>query len=264
MATQTDIARQYAEICEFLCVAGSNPGDAVVAARFGVEPWSKQFWEIVSFIVELADEICVLIDSLPLDEDIKNQARSHIQTSKIAFSKEGLVNHWSHACTQYLSPAQISPIKMLSGQIRAISAMPKFDEIEIQEILSEIDELIGWLKDHQLSDQDFIRQSLIEGLGKFRKKLANFGILGWGFTIESLREVISAYMILDRGFPADVDNPLAHGMLQKTGTFIKGVWEKAGTAKDTWETGDWVLRIVGGLHLVQAAPNGIAGLLGVS
>ena len=89
--------------------------------------------------------------------------------------------------------AHINPIKTLSYQIRQKVSYPKLDEDDRKELLAVVSELIEWLKEHQLKEQDFIRQAIVEGLEQFRFRLERFEWLGWGYTLGSLRDVVAAY-----------------------------------------------------------------------
>jgi hypothetical protein len=264
MPTLTDPARQLAEICQTLGTGARMSGDQYLAQVLEVEPWSRDFWEIVSYIVELTDQVREIVATLPLDEDIKNSAFANITQVSRAFSKEGLTNDWSHATGSFLTAQFVNPILMLSGQVRAKVSYPKFSDQEALEISDLVNELLTWLRDHQLSEQDFIRQSLIIGLEKLQLRLSKLSLLGWGCAVDSLRQVISAYIMLERGFPEEIDNPSARAMIQKVGIALKAVGTKVSSAKDIYETGEWILRLAGSLQIGNFAVSAVSGYIGGS
>ncbi|TPN28799.1 hypothetical protein FKO01_20590 [Mesorhizobium sp. B2-3-3] len=263
MPTLTDPARELAEICERLSEPADRiTGDAYMAKKFEVRAWSKDFYQIIFCIVERADYLLKLIDEIELDDDIRNDAKAHVEQIKLAFSKESLNNRWTKdgQGLSHLKRENIQPIKMLSQQIRQKVSFPKLDSDEIAELLGMLSELEGWLREHQLKDQDFIRQSIIDGTIQLKFRLERVGWLGWGYTIESLREVIGAYLALERGFPDLAQAPDAEAVLKKTGAFVKKFYEKTALVKDISETADFVLRAYGATTLFLHGA-GVAGLL---
>lgn len=243
MPTETDPARSFAELCEMLQGAGSSQaGDNALAATFEVEEWSAEFYQILFNILDQADSLINIIKQIQLDDDYKTDAINHVIAIKNAFGKNALSQEWKWATTNYLNPQNIAPIKMLSPSVRPLFSHPKFDSNETELILLEVDQLIKWLEEHQLADQDFVRQALIEGLSAFRFRLQRLKYMGWGYTIDSLRDVISAYFALERGFASGGLNPTADAMKKFVFGFIKSFYEKAKLVKDVTELGDWMLK----------------------
>jgi hypothetical protein len=142
-------------------------------------------------------------------------------------------------------------------------AYRKLSEDEVAEIESEVSALVEWLNEHQLSEQDFLRQALLDGLCEFLFRVRNLRWLGWGYTLDSLRDVITAYMFLQRGELSPASAPDAEAMLQHVGATLKSVYAKVGTVKKAAETVNWLLGAYGAGTLVynEARPF-IAGLLG--
>jgi hypothetical protein len=175
-----------------------------------------------------------------------------------------LNNQWSHAQENFISATHVGPIRALSAQVRGLYAWPKLNDAEIKEVLDLADELVTWLTAHQLKEQDFVRQALIEGLEAFRFRLQRVGWFGWGYTIRSLRDVIGAYMALERGTPDLSASPDAAAVLQKVRAGISSIFEKIKLAKDVTDVADFTLRAYGATTLMVQGPKFVAGLLGFS
>jgi len=259
LAEVTDPARELAELCDRLKMPNDNKGDEWVAQVLGVEPWSREFYEAVFSVVERADFRLSLIDDLELDDDFKAQAASHVTKVKTAFNKHSLQNGWKQVGALAVSAENIQPIKMLSPLVRQKVEYPRLSDEERNELLADVDELLEWLREHQLKDRDFVRQALIEGLERFRFCLKRVGWLGWGYTLDSLREVIGAYMALERGLDPTTD-PIADAALKKAGAFVKGFYDKTQVFKGVVETGDFLLRAYGAAALATT-PAGLADFL---
>lgn len=169
---------------------------------------------------------------------------------------------WKDVGNKHLSPINVGPLKALSASVRQRVAYRKLDTAELAEILEETGNLLDWLREHQLEEQDFIRQAMIEGLERFQFRLERLAWLGWGYTLDSLREIIAAYMLLEREGIDPQDNPNAAAVLKKVGSVIQSVYERVATAKGVVETGDWLLKAYGAGSLVyQTGRPLIAGLL---
>ncbi|SDO74429.1 hypothetical protein SAMN05192530_11235 [Aureimonas jatrophae] len=135
---------------------------------------------------------------------------------------------------------------------------------EREELIGQVTELMDWLHEHQLVENDFIRQALIEGLGHLLFRLERFRWLGGGYTLASLREVIAAYMLLERQGLDAARNPDAAAVLSKVATLIEAVYGKLEKTKTAYETGDWLLKAYGAASLAQTAVPAIEGLLTAS
>ena len=261
MPSKTDPARELSDLIRGLSLNARNRFDDELAANFGVEAWSSQFYQIVFTISARIDELIALTDELPLDEDHKVETKDNLRVINQAFGPNGLQNQSSHAHAHFLSQTQVAPLTALSGLVRSVRRYPKLDDDEQAELLAMVDQLISWLEDHQLSEQDFIRQALLDGLRQLRFRLERIKWLGWGYTLQGLRDVIAAYFALERGFPQDGSNPPAQAMLKFVGEFVQGFFEKAGFAKETIELGDFMLKAYGTVQLLLAGKTTIAGLL---
>jgi hypothetical protein len=85
--------------------------------------------------------------------------------------------------------------------------------------------------------------------------------LGWGYTLDSLREVISAYMFLDSATSDINAAPDAGAVLAKSRAVIQDIFDKTKLAKEVWDVGEFALKAYGAVALIQHGSQGIAGLL---
>jgi hypothetical protein len=260
MATITDPARELADICALLNQGQNLKGEEVLATAFEVPAWSTEFYQIIFTISGRIDELKSLVGDLDMDEDIKDQARQHLDHMMLAFTPRGLANQWSHSLQNYISPANVGPIRMLSAQVRQIHSYPKLDEHEVAELVGLIDTLLDWLETHQINEQDFIRQAIVEGLRHLRFRLSRVQWLGWGYTIQSLRDVIGAYMALERGSDKK-SNPDAEAVLKKTQALVTKFFEKVRFAEDAVQTGDFMLRAYAVVTLISQGKQPVTALL---
>jgi hypothetical protein len=263
MVTLTDPARELADLCAKLSShrGSETRGSIFLAAAFDVPEWSTEFYQIIFSISRRADELVEIIQTLDLDSDTKVELVSDVAKIQEAFGRNGLNNNWKHSLTNFISPENVKPIKALSMQVRTAYAYPKLTEDELAELVTVVDDLISWLKDHQLKEQDFIRQAILEGLGQFRFRLERVGWVGWGYTLQSLRDVIGAYLALERGMPDTNREPAADAVLLKTAALVKAVYTKVNVVKGAVETGDFLLKAYGAFALASQGPVGIRALL---
>jgi hypothetical protein len=261
MPTKTDPARELSDLVRGLHIPPSVRFDEGLAQLFDVSVWSSSFYQIIFTISSRIDDLVALSDNLELDGDQLSETKEGLRTIQQAFGPNGLQNNFSHSQSQYLSPAQIAPLSVLSGLVRPLRPYPKLDEDELSEILEMVDTLIGWLDQHQLSEQDFIRQALLDGLRQLKFRLERIKWLGWGYTLQGLRDVISAYFALEHGFPRDGSNPPAEAMLKQVSDFTKDFLQKAGVVKETVELGEFMLKAYGAVQLALAGGTKVAGFL---
>jgi len=262
MPTITDPARELADFVRNLKIPRDHQADVGLAALWGVEPWSSGFIRIIAVISERAEELKDLTDATSLDPDQKDEMKRNLEATRQAFCQNGLGQPWRHSLDNYLSPATIGPLSMLSGLIRPIRSYPKLDDEEVTDLFAQVAELRSWLIEHQLVEQDFIRQALIDGLDQLLFRLERIKWLGWGYTVDSLRDVVGAYLALERSMPTEGINPITEAMVRGVGNFIKSFYDKTRVAKDVVETGDWLLRAYGGVMAVTHGSTTIAGLIG--
>ncbi len=261
MTELTDPAKEYAALCELIASPGKSAGDEHLAKIFNVKPWSSDFYRIVFCIVQRADFLVEIVDILDADEDILSQARTHVQRTKNAFNKASLSNAWqpNGGGPAHLTGENIQAIKMLSPLVRQKVSHPKLDETELADVLALVDELKSWLRDHQIKDHDFIRQAILDGVEEFRFRVERLRWVGWGYALESLKEVIGAYLALERTIVAN-KNPDAEAVLKKVCSFIEKFYARTQIVKGVVETGDIILRLYGALAAIRHV-GGISGLL---
>jgi len=265
MPTITDPARDLADLC--IALRGVNPniqGFQAIAELFGVAPWSADFYELVFAISKRMNGLQSVISNISeLDSDLKSQAVDHLEVIKQAFSQGGLNSTWSHSIQHYISLEHVNPIKMLSPSVRAVQPYPKLNAEEQAELLSVVDELLIWLRDFQIKEQDFIRQVIIDGLEQFRFRVERVSWIGWGYTLESLREVIGAYLALERGLDPHAA-PDGGAVLKKVEAGLKFVFDKVGLAKDTTEKVQWLIEGYKNISALAIAGKGVVLLLGAN
>jgi hypothetical protein len=261
MPQLTDPARELAELCERLASSSSKRGDLHLAELFDVAPWSREFYQIVFTIVDRCDFVISIVETLELDDDFRGEAVAHIQAIKAAFDYDAMANVWSHRGLVQLNAANVQPLKMLCYPVRAKISFPRLNEEEIADVLAMVIDLETWLAEQQLSEHDFIRQAIIEGVSQFRFRLERVGWLGWGYTIASLREVVSAYYTLHSVSNGPAENPDAEAVLAKVRSFVQATYEKTKVGKDVVETVDAMLKVYGAAVLTINAIPGVAGLL---
>lgn len=259
--TLTDPARELAELCAVLGVYSNESGDEHLATNFKVRAWSSEFYQIISCIVDRCDNLIKIVNGLEIDEDFKGEAIVHINMVQAAFGRGAMMNNWStagHGST-LLSGSNIQPIKMLSPLVRMKISYPKLGDEDIAKLLADTAEFEAWLFEHQIAEQDFIRQAMLDGVRQFRLRLDKIKWLGWGYTFASLREVIAAYKMLESNTDP-VSNPDAEAVLKKGASFFVKVFAKVGVAKETVEKVDFLLKAYGAINLIEQGTSA-TGLL---
>ncbi len=262
MAAVTDPAREIANVCEKLANAknGSIRGDDHLAAAFTVQAWSTEFYQIVFCIVERCTFLEKILNDLDVDDDIRKDAKKHLKDIGRAFSRDALANPWDSNGKNKLSRENVQAIKMISPQVRRVISYPKLSNEEITELVGLITELEEWLVEFQMAEHDFIRQAIIDGLRTVKFRLERVGWLGWGYTVESIREVIGAYLALQYGIPNDSSAPDAEAVLKKVGSFIRSFYQKTGLVKEVVETGEFFLKAYGAISLAAQGAT-VSGLI---
>lgn len=261
----TDPARELAELCEQLQHATETKGENFLAEHFSVPAWSPEFFHIVFAISERCTLVKRIVSDLEIDEDYKSEISEHIALIMEAFSATSMRTRWDQFGNIRVGALNVQPVKAISPLVRQRVKYTKIVNEDIVAIENEVATLLEWLKEHQLSEQDFIRQALIDGLDRFLFRLMKLQWVGWGYTLESLRDVIGAYLLLERGGIDAKVNPDAAAAFQKVGSFIKYVYGKVGVAKQAQEKGEWLLKMYGlGSLIYQAGGPLISGYLSSS
>lgn len=262
MPELTDPALELAELCDRLAVSSNERGDLFLAKAFNVDPWSAEFFQIAQSIVNRTEAVEQLLVSINTKKAVVDGAKVHLARIRQAFDLSSLSSHWSQIGLAHVRSEHSSPIRMLSGAIPDAYGYPKLTTDEANDVIELVDQLLKWLRDAQLSEKDFIRESLIEGLEQFRFRMEHLQWFGWGYSIQSLRDVITAYLILERGLNPKA-NPDVAAAAKKLCAALKKIFGYASTAKDVGDTGDWLLSCY--RHAVRTAAGPalgyIAGLL---
>lgn len=259
----TDPARELAELCEALQIPSQNRGENFLAESFSVPAWSPEFYHIIFAISERCALVKQIVSELEIDDDYKEEIQNHITQIMEAFSASAMRDRWDQRGYVRLAAVNVQPIKAISPLVRQHISYAKISQDEVGEIESEITTLLEWLRAHQISEQDFVRQALIEGLERFLFRLTKLQWVGWGYALNSLREVIGAYLLLERGGIDASANPDAAAILQKVGGLIKSLYNKVGAAKEVQEKGEWLVKMYGLGSLMYQSGKPIAGLLGL-
>jgi hypothetical protein len=256
----TDPARELADLCAALGEYTDIPGDVHLATNFDVEPWSAEFYQIIGCIVERCDNLIEVVNSLDIDEDYKGEAVAHIAMVKAAFSKSSLMNAWSTRGQGHtlLSASNVQPIKMLSHSVRSKVSYPKLSKDDIASLLDDTAQFQDWLTGHQLAEQDFVRQALLDSVKQFRFRLSKINWVGWGYTYDSLQEVLAAYMILQHSVTDPLSNPDAEAVLKKGASFFVKLFGTIGVSKDVVQKADFLVRAFGAVALIQHGTSAVA------
>jgi hypothetical protein len=190
LPTLTDPARELTDLFTSIGQAGNKTGADHIANIIGVAAWSADFHEVIASIITRMALVKGLVASLGMDDDIQEITLAHIDGLQTAFDGPSLSGRWDQRGGVFLSVANIAAVRSLIPSIRAKMQYPKLSAEEVAEVIDLIDDLEGWLAEHQLVEQDFIRQIIIDGLRQFKFRLGRLHWLGWGYTVQSLRDVI--------------------------------------------------------------------------
>lgn len=262
MPNITDPAAEFASLCQVLSQGSRESGATWMAENFETDAWSRDFYRILFAIVERAHFLKSVVYKIEEARHIADQANIHLDEILRAFNPQNLGGTWSNSGMQQLGPQHVGPIVMLSAVIRPHIQYPLLSTDEREEILELANELNAWLVDHQLNEQDFIRQALINGLDEFIFRLERLRWLGWGYSLEALKDVIGAYLALEKGFVDDNSMPMVDATLKKVAGGIRAIYEKAGVAKDVTETSGFMLKAYGtAAAFLNASTGGVQGLL---
>lgn len=262
MPELTDPALELADLCDRLAVHSTDRGDIFLAAQFNVEPWTPEFFQIALSVVNRTVALKQLLVELRIKGAVAAGAQAHLSQIQKAFDLGSMSNQWAGGGYRYVTPQHSSPIRMLSAAIPEQYSYPKLSEDEANEVRQLVGRLLSWLRRLQLSERDFIRESLVEGLEQFQFRLDHLSWFGWGYSIQSLRDVILAYLTLERG-TVPQDNPDAAAVLKRLSVLFRRVYKIATHGREATETYDWV---IGCYHFAIGAAAGptlghIAGLL---
>lgn len=261
--TLTDPARELVELCEALYPLQGRHllGEDHCAKIFEVEVWSKQFYQIIFTVSERIELVASLIGELEIDLDYRDEIVAHVRDILSAFKGGALRDHWEAEGQACVGPKNVQPLKAVSGLVRTKVSYKKLSDDEVRDTLNQVGHLLQWLRDHQLSERDFLRQALIDGLDQFVFRLEKVKWLGWGYALESLREVISAYVMLERSGVTPEINPDAAVMLKFVRDTLRSIHERVQVAKGAYESGEFLLKLYGAGALWNQAKPVVTGLL---
>lgn len=261
MPKTTDPAAELAQLLDSLKGNANVRGGQYLAGNFSVEEESFEFYQIVFSIIQRIEGLRQLIEKLDGFEHLRSDMENHLQAIKGGFTSNSLQNPWDRWGNGHVNPTNIQPIKMASAFIRTQVSYPELSETERAEVVAIANEVLEWLRSHQIEDNDFIRQAIIDGLEAFVFRMERLKWLGWGYSVESLRSVVTAYFALERGFVDEAATPNTGAAVKKLSAGLRKIFEKVGVAKDIIDRADFMLKAYGTLMLAVQANAGIAGLI---
>lgn len=264
MPTQIDAASEFAQLCEALAISSRDNGAKTLARQFNVKNGSVEFYRLLSCIQERIDNLVAFIEAVPtLQADYKQALVARVNNLRQAFSTESLYRAWNEGGggASFLTDGNIFPLKVVSGEISRFALYSKLTDDEVASVLDHIRELQEWLTTQELSENDFIRQLILEGLHTFQFRLEKLKWVGVGFALESFKDVIAAYLILEGKEPTAADSPDAKAVMMKVGTAIKQISSAIGLVKDGTEKGQFMLSALQACTEAAKSPV-VAGLLG--
>ena len=239
MAIITDPARELSDIAKKLAVADGKKGSAFLAEKFGVQPWSTEFFKIITCIMERADLIASVIFEAVDDDEIRREAHLHLDGFKEGFSGSSLVNNWNaegHGVTAMKIHG--SPIKFLSSQVRQFVAYPSLSDEEIAELLGAIDIYLGEITPLE-EGPVFVRQAIIDGLMAFKFQLEKIGWLGAGYSLGGFRNLLDIYSQSQRLY-AETPDCDPEAVLGGFMSILRSFKEKADEAKGWSEASQFI------------------------
>ncbi len=262
MTNLTDPALEIADLCDLLNEPSNVAGDKFLAKKFGVEPWSAEFFEILFAITKRISSFPNILEAENVHSRLRNGANEHLRTIAEAFSQMAMSNPWNAYARVRIGPSESSPIRMLSAAISTRYSYPDLTAGEHAELLKLVADLKSMLIEHQLGERDFIRQALIEGLDHFEFRVTRLKWFGWGYSVQSLREVLLAYFALERGLD-EAENPQAGAVFRHLSTGLKKIFQFTKQAKDASDAADWAFTMLKAATKFGASGGSgyIAGLL---
>lgn len=199
MPSLSNLAEDVALVFEGLNGGNANQqGSVYLANRLGVPDWSPEFFEIRSAIFQSTKQLRGLIEAKAIREPVKSRTLGHLDNLEMAFGHAAMIHQWQSAGARHVQPEHTDPILALSSSLHDYDYEKPTDE-ERAEFRADAEELLAWLREHQFEEQDFIRACLIDGVERFIFRLDHLRWTGWGYAVASLRDVIGAYLALERG-----------------------------------------------------------------
>ncbi|WP_162630639.1 hypothetical protein [Paracoccus endophyticus] len=258
----TDPAREIVQLLNGLRQGETHlPGGEFLGQHFDVEPWTPDFYRILTAIIERIDELRSLVRLVQIDDDHQSDLLAAIDEIQLAFSHSGFAHPWVNFGLNQISQTNIALLRGLSPPLRQVFSYRRISDDERIELIDMVAQLSSWLKERQLSEQDFLREALLTGLASLEFRLSMFPFFGHRYTLQSLQDTVAAYMALERNFPDLKNNPDAEAVLNKTETVIKDVYAKLRSAKELWEISDWLLKVYGATTLAITTARPVIALL---
>lgn len=264
MPNLSNLAEDVALVFEGLNGGNANQqGSTYLAERLGVADWSPEFFEIRSAIFQATKQLRGLIEAKTIREPVKSRTLSHIDTLELAFGHTAMINQWQSAGARHVRSEHTDPILALSSSLHDYD-YEKPTEEERVEFRADAEELLAWLREHQLEEHDFIRACLIDGVERFIFRLDHLNWTGWGYAVASLRDVIGAYLVLERGIDPQTAPTGAAALLKVVAKLAKP-FELIAKARDKKDDIAFVLEAYKATApLVTPALGYVAGLLTTS
>jgi hypothetical protein len=240
MTALTDPAKELSDIANRLMDGSSKNGATYLADKFGVEPWSTEFFKVIACIFERADQVAAVLKQSRLDEDTINTAIEDITAFKAAFTAGSLNSSWNTA-GQGLTAMRDHGKRLgfFQDTVRAVVNYPKLTDEEIREFISLIDAYLSELK-QSADEHPFVRQAICDGLTAFQFQLRYIGWMGTGYALMAFREVIFVYDA-STSFYQQQDNPDAGAFLRGMGSLIKTIKTKIDEAKSYSDAASFVI-----------------------
>ncbi len=258
---QTDLALEIATLCE-KCQTNTNvDGLQALSSFFGVKIYSKELFLILHIIHERFDLLAEILDVIDYDEEMKDDWKNRLMQLRAVFSFPAIKGTWNHnpgTQNSKLTTDNIQTIKTLSMPVRALYPLRRLSVEELDELKAQTTEFLGWLEAHQLKDDDFIRANLISGVKSFLFRLEHFEWVGVSHSLKGLKEVIDAYLLLEKGEAVHGGSEDYSAMAKKTAAFAKRAYDGLSATKSVGEMATWLLAVYG---TVDIAVDKIQGLL---
>jgi hypothetical protein len=263
MEDKTDPALELSALCESLArLNGAVTTAQAICDLLDVDLNSPEFFQIIAAIHQKFGELQSLFEQYIKNKALRGQAESHLMALKQVFQHDRLQAPLSDNVRNSLTPANIGPIKFLSPTLSEFVSYPVLNDTEIEYLVGELDELMGWLVRHQLTEQDFFRAAIMDGLTQFRFRLMRLRWLGWGYSLQGLKDVIQAYMALEGRINVnDTQNQVSAVMLKKISVFVGSIYFVLHSSKEISETGDFLIKAYEKIISISPVKSSIAGYL---
>lgn len=262
MTNLTDPAREILDLCKYLVQAGSTEAvQKFLAEELGVDIWSSELFLMIEVVTSRLEELRKAIDSLSLEQDLTIDAYNEINSIKKLLTPPFFSSNTMGVIRINLDESKLRTLRLLAPQVRTVISYPYIGDDERGEVSNDIRTLLEWLSKHQLSENDFIRGALIDGLSQALFRLEKMHFFGWAHSAASLKPVIAAYMALDRMDTSKANNPDAEIVLKRVREVCIKFYQRMKLGNEVVEVGDFALRVYGAASLAVTPFVGVAGLL---